>query len=185
MEKKSLHGLTRGTDLEKMTAMMAQAEARGAMMYYALANLAREQGLGDAANAFQEAADQEANHAGFYAMLTGMYPKDFWALVRGLAKAETAGEGTVKKIAERFRAAGLDAAVPELEVFAAQEGHHGAVLKELLDRYGKNIDTTGKKVYVCGCCGFEYVGDLDGEPEDYVCPVCGQPKKIFRRTESK
>ena len=32
MEKKSLHGLTRGTDLEKMTAMPAQAEARGAIL---------------------------------------------------------------------------------------------------------------------------------------------------------
>lgn len=185
MEKKSLHGIVKGTDLEKMTAMMAQAEARGAMMYHALANLAREQGLKDAAEVFAEAADQEANHAGFYALLGGTCPKDFWPLVYGLAKAETAGEGTVKKIAERFRAAGLDAAVPELEVFAAQEGHHGEMLKELLDRYGKNIDTTGKKVYTCGCCGYEYVGDLDAEPEDYVCPVCGQPKRVFRAAESK
>lgn len=180
MGKKSLHGLAKGTDLEKMTAMMAQGEAKGAMMYYALANLAREQGLGDAANAFQEAANQEANHAGFYAILNGMYPQDFWALVRGLAKAETAGEDSMKKIAERFRAAGLEAAAPHLEVFAAQEAHHGEMLKELLDQYGKNVDTTGKKVYVCGVCGYEYVGDLDAEPEDYVCPVCGQPKKVFR-----
>ena len=185
MEKESLFGLTKGTDLEKMIAMLAQAEAKGAMMYYALANIAREQGLGDAAGAFKEAANQEANHAGFYAMLTGMYPEDFWALVRGLAKAETAGEGSIKKLAERFRSAGLDAAVPHLEFFAVQEAHHGVMLKELLDQYGKNVDTTGKKVYVCGVCGFEYVGDLDAKPEDYVCPVCGQSKKVFRRTDSK
>ena len=35
-------------------------------------------------------------------------------------------------------------------------------------------------LYVCGCCGYEYVGDLNGEPDDYVCPICGQPKKVFR-----
>ena len=180
MEKKSLHGLTKGTDLEKTAAMLAQGEAKGAMMYYALANLAREQGLGDAAETFTEAANQEANHAGFYAMLNGMYPQDFWTLVSGLAKAESAGEGSVKKLAERFRAAGLDAAVPELEVFASQEAHHGVILHQLLDKYQKNIDTTGKKVYVCGVCGYEYVGELDPEPEDYVCPVCGMPKKVFR-----
>ena len=29
------------------------------------------------------------------------------------------------------------------------------------------------------------VRDLDAEQEDYVCPVCGQPKKVFRRTDVK
>ena len=185
MTGKSLHGLTKGTALEKTTAMLAQGEAKGAMMYYALANLAKEQGLDGAAAKFAEAANQEANHAGFYAMLSGMYPKDFWALVRGLAKAETAGEGTLMRLAERFRAAGLDEAIPELEVFARQEAHHGVLMQELLDQYQQNIDTTGKKVYVCGVCGYEYVGELDSEPGDFVCPVCGQPKKVFRLSDGK
>ena len=46
-----------------------------------------------------------------------------------------------------------------VEIFAAQEAHHGVILQQLLDKYGKNVDTAGKKVYVCGCCGYEYVGD--------------------------
>ncbi len=185
MSKKSIHGLTKGTELEKTAAMLAQGEAKGAMMYYALANLAREQGLKEAAGAFEEAANQEANHAGFYAMLSGMYPKDFWPLVRGLAKAEAAGKGSIRKLAERFHASGLDAAVPELELFAAQEAHHGELLQNLLERYQQNVDTAGRKIYVCGVCGYEYVGELDDEPEDFVCPVCGQSKKVVRRTDGK
>ncbi|MCR4574857.1 MAG: rubrerythrin [Lentisphaeria bacterium] len=180
MEKKSLHGLAKGTSLEKIIAMQALGEAKGTMMYYALARLAREQGMADVAEKFIEAAEQEANHAGFYAVLNGMYPKDFWGLVNGLQKAEAAAVATLKKEAGQLREAGLDEAAAEVEIFAEQEGHHGVLLQELLDKYGKNVDTTGKKVYVCGCCGYEYVGDLDAEGEDYVCPVCGMPKKVFK-----
>ena len=181
MEKKSLHGLVKGTSLEKMCVMMAQGEAKGTMMYYALACLAKEQGLDEVSEKFIEAANQEAGHAGFYAVLSGLYPKDFWELVNGLQKAEAAGESSVLKLAERFKAEGLADAVPQLEEFAAQEGHHGVLLQEILDKCQKNIDTTGKKVYVCGCCGYEYVGDLDAESDDYVCPVCGMPKKVFHQ----
>jgi rubrerythrin len=109
-----------------------------------------------------------------------MYPKAFWGLVNGLQKAEAAGEAALMKQAARLREEGFDDAAAEVEVFAKQEGHHGALLQELLDKYKKNIDTTGKKVYVCGVCGYEYVGDLDAEPDEYVCPVCGMPKKVFR-----
>ena len=47
-------------------AAMAQGEANGVMMYYALARLAKEQGFDDAAATFIESANQEAVHAGFY-----------------------------------------------------------------------------------------------------------------------
>jgi len=39
--------------------------------------------------------------------------------------------------------------------------------------------------YVCSICGYEYTGDIPFEdlPEDYVCPVCGQPKSVFVKKE--
>ncbi len=178
----SLHGQTTGTPLAPIAAMMAQAEANGTMMYYALARLAKEQGLDDAAATFIQAANQEAVHAGFYAVVNGNIPKDFWGLVRGAMAAEFQGETTIRGMADKFRAAGLSEAADEMEIFAKQEGHHGEMLKKLLEKEKPELlDTAGKTIYVCGVCGFEYVGDLDGEPEDYICPVCGQPKKVFRR----
>lgn len=35
--------------------------------------------------------------------------------------------------------------------------------------------------WVCGICGYEYDGEIPFEevPEDYVCPVCKQPKSVF------
>ncbi|MEE1314938.1 MAG: flavin reductase [Faecalimonas sp.] len=35
--------------------------------------------------------------------------------------------------------------------------------------------------WVCGICGYVYDGDLPFEevPEDFVCPICKQPKSVF------
>ena len=168
----SLHGLTKGTPLEQLSEMMAKAEANGTMMYYALARLAKEQGLTDVSKTFIEAANQEAVHAGFYATLNAKVPQDFWMLVRGVMAAEYAGEKTVKDFADKFRAAGLAEAADEMEIFAKQEGHHGEMMEALLKKYKPEaLDVAGKKIYVCGCCGYEYIGDLDAEPEDFVCVI--------------
>lgn len=35
--------------------------------------------------------------------------------------------------------------------------------------------------WVCGVCGYIYEGDLASEPADFVCPVCKQPKSVFKR----
>ena len=177
----SLHGLTKGTPLEKAVAALAQAEANGVMMYYALARLAKEQGLDDVAETLINSANQEAVHAGFYAILNGKYPKDFWALLETVKKAEIAGEKQIKALADKVREAGFNEAADEMEIFAKQEGHHGVVIEEIFKKYNPpKIETAGKKVYVCPVCGYEYVGDIDSEPDNWTCPLCGQPKSAFQ-----
>ena len=177
----SIYGQTKGTPLAPISEMMAKAEANGVMMYYTLARLAKEQGMEDVSKTFIEAANQEAVHAGFYAVLNGKVPQDFWGLVRGVMAAEYRGETTIKGMADRFRAAGLSEAADEMEIFGKQEGHHGEMMEGLLKKYKPEaLDVEGKTIYVCGCCGFEYIGDLNVEPEDYVCPVCCQTKKVFK-----
>ena len=172
----SLHGLTKGTELEPFIAAMAQGEANGTMMYYALARLAKEQGLDDVAATFIESANQEAVHAGFYATLNGKVPKDFWAFVAGVAKAEYKGKVGVKDLADKVRAAGFDKAADEMEVFAEQEWHHGVVIDEMLKKYApKTSEAPAQKTFVCTVCGYEHAGDAPPE----VCPVCGQPASKF------
>ena len=175
-EIKSLHGLTKGTELEPFMAALAQGEANGVMMYYALARLAKEQGFDDAAETFIEAANQEAVHAGFYAVLNGKYPKDFWALVAGIKSAEIKGEASVKALADKVRAAGFDKAADEMEIFAKQEGHHGVILDEILKKYAPKSSAPAQKTFVCSVCGYEHAGDAPPE----VCPVCGQPASVFK-----
>ena len=172
----SIHGLTKGTELEPLMAAMAQGEANGVMMYYALARLAKEQGLDDVAEVFIESANQEAVHAGFYATLNGKYPKDFWALVKGIAQAEYKGEASVKALTDKVRAAGFDKAADEMEIFAKQEGHHGVVIDEILKKYAPKTSAPAQKTFVCSICGYEHVGDAPPE----VCPLCGQPSSAFK-----
>ncbi len=177
----SLHGLTKGTELEEMVKTAMNAEANGTMMYYALARLAKEQGMDDVAETFIASANQEAVHAGFYATLNGRFPKDFWKLAETVMKAEYAGETQVKAMAEKVREAGFAAAADEMEIFAKQEGHHGEVLKKILEKYKPKTDEdSGKKIYVCPVCGYEYVGDINSEPDDWTCPLCGHPKSVFK-----
>ena len=96
---------------------------------------------------FIEAANQEANPAGFYAVLAGMFPQDFWDLVRGLQKAEASGLGTLRKFAGVSRENGLEEAAKQIDEFADQEGGHAVLLQEILDAQDKNIDTTGKQIF--------------------------------------
>lgn len=177
----SLHGLTKGTELEQAMEAMALGEAKGVMLYYALARLAKEQGLNEVAAELIESANQEAVHSGFYAVMNGKYPKDFWGLLAGVQKAETAGEVKIKALADQVRAAGFTAAADEMEIFAKQEGHHGVVIGKILEKYApKNVEENAapKKVFVCSVCGYEYEGEE--MPDDFVCPICGQPKSAFK-----
>ena len=44
----------------------------------------------------------------------------------------------------------------------------------------KKMTTEGKK-WVCTVCGYVYDGETPFEelPEDWVCPLCGEPKSVF------
>ena len=179
-------GKTKGTELEKTIAQLAQGEATGGAMYYALAKIAREKfGLDDVASEFIELGNQETNHGAFYAMLNGRYPdskEDFWKLVRGLSKAEFSGENSVNKLAERLENFGIDKdAVKQVKEFALQEKRHGEVTKRIVEKYASFEDNSNQVKYTCAVCGFEYVGDIEKEPDDYKCPICNMPKTAFKK----
>lgn len=50
-----------------------------------------------------------------------------------------------------------------------------------LDGEAGNDAAGEKEVYKCSVCGYIYDGDIPFEelPDDYVCPVCKQPKSVF------
>lgn len=43
------------------------------------------------------------------------------------------------------------------------------------------VETKSQDIYECTICHYEYEGEIPFEelPEDYVCPICKQPKSVF------
>lgn len=48
-------------------------------------------------------------------------------------------------------------------------------------RKEKKMSTTETPKWVCSVCGYVYDGEVPFEelPEDWVCPLCGEPKSVF------
>lgn len=43
------------------------------------------------------------------------------------------------------------------------------------------IESKEETGYKCKICGFVYKGDITKEKDDYICPVCKQPKSVFEK----
>ena len=59
------------------------------------------------------------------------------SIARNSVTAEEKGEEQVNQFAQAFRAAGMNEAADEMEIFAKQEGHHGATLQAMIEKYKK------------------------------------------------
>ena len=51
--------------------------------------------------------------------------------------------------------------------------------------YLKEEETIPKTAYVCSVCGYVYEGETPFEelPDDWKCPICKQPKSVFKKQE--
>lgn len=133
----SINGITKGTELEKSVSEAAKAEANGVMIYYALARLAQEQGLNEVSKKFIWIANQEAVHAGFYAVLNGEYPSDFWGFLENFQKGEENADSALLPLAEKINEMGHPEVADMIKKFAAQEKNHGVILGEIMKQYRK------------------------------------------------
>lgn len=178
----SLYGLTKGTELDFAMDCAMRAEANGGVRYYMLARLAKEQGLNEEIyKTLIELANQEIYHAGFYATVNGKFPKDIWSSLESIMHAEYESKTNVKNMSDKVRAAGFTEIADQMDIFEKQENNHGVVLEKLIEKFKpKDIETVPQKVYVCPLCGYEHIGDLNSEPDNWTCPLCGQPKSAFK-----
>lgn len=133
----SLFGVTKGTKLEKQVDELLAIETRAVGLYHGLAVLAKDKGLTDIAETLLKLADDEARHAGLYAVLNAHVPQDVFAMITPVADIESNSVKDIKAFAQQVRELGLDKAAKEIEIVADDEDRHGQALQELVKKYVK------------------------------------------------
>lgn len=180
----SYYAKAKGTSIEKSIQSQMQAELSGAGMYFSLARLAKEHKLNDVAEKFIELANEHAQMTSFYAEFCGRYPlkeHKFWQFIKGLSKSEYFGKKAMSEFADAIKKAGFFDVAEIVKTFALQHEHHAEVTSELVEKYApESVKIYNSKHYVCNICGYEYIGDLDKEPDDFTCPVCTCAKNVFK-----
>ena len=75
------------------------------------------------------------------------------------------------------------ATIDDMEVLADTEscsyGYYQSNIKPKPEKVGET--KTGKVIWRCTVCGYEYEGDPI--PEDFICPLCKHPASDFERVE--
>lgn len=44
-----------------------------------------------------------------------------------------------------------------------------------------SVTANASERWVCSVCGYIYEGDLTKEPDTFTCPICKQPKSVFKK----
>lgn len=128
----SNHGVTKGTEVEKMIEDLTKGEAGGATMYSALAYLAKEKGLDKLSDKLMKIATDELRHAGFYTVLNGQVNEDIFGMLEKMAPVESGGVEKLQQFAASVKDLGLESASEQIESIALDEGRHGKTLEKLI-----------------------------------------------------
>ncbi len=158
-------------DLKEAFAGESQANRR----YLAFAKKADRDGYPQVARLFRAAADAETVHAHAHLRVLG-------GVGDTADNLEQAIEGETEEFREMYprmikeaKAESNNAAVTSLENANAVEEIHAGLYQKALDNLGSNQEVD---YYVCQVCG----NTVEGEAPER-CPICGAPKKMFKKIE--
>lgn len=169
----------KGTKTEQnlMAAFAGESQARNKYTYYA--QKAREEGMEQIADIFEETARNEQEHA-----------KLWFKALHGDKVAETsvnledaaAGENyewtdMYKGFAETAKAEGFTKIAFQMEQVAKIEKHHEERYLTLLNnvKEGKVFEKEETTTWICDICGYRH----EGTKAPGACPVCGYTQAHF------
>lgn len=168
MDKKTMENL--------QAAFAGESQARNKYTFFA--QVARNEGWIEVAEAFEEAAANEEMHAKLILRLLSGIGDTATNLKAAIAGEDHEYTSMYPEFAKIAREAGEEKAALYCEEVAKVEAHHSAQFQELLKRLeeGKLLKKDAPIAWRCRVCGYIHEGN---EPPE-VCPLCFHPKKFYK-----
>lgn len=167
------------TEQNLMAAFAGESQARNKYTYYA--QKAREEGMEQIADIFEETARNEQEHAKLW--FKALHGDSIGDTATNLEDA-AAGENfewtdMYKGFAETAKAEGFNRIAFQMEQVAKIEKHHEERYLTLLEnvKNGKVFEKEEPTVWVCDICGYRH----EGEKAPGACPVCGYSRAHFAK----
>ena len=159
------------TEQNLMAAFAGESQARNKYTYYA--QMAREEGMEQIADIFEETARNEQEHAKlwFKALHGDKVPTTAVNLEDAAAGENYEWTDMYKNFAETAKAEGFAKIAFQMEQVAKIEKHHEERFLKLLEnvKNGKVFEKEEPTVWICDICGYRH----EGTAAPKACPVCG------------
>ena len=166
------------TEQNLMAAFAGESQARNKYTYYA--QMAREEGMEQIADIFEETARNEQEHAKlwFKALHEDKVPTTAVNLDDAAAGENYEWTDMYAKFAKEAREEGFDYIANLFDGVAAIEKEHEERYRKLLANIEQGIvfSRDGDMVWQCANCGHIHVGKEAPE----ICPVCAHPQAYFQ-----
>ena len=150
-------------------------ESQANRTYLAFAAKADEEGYPQVAKLFRAAADAETVHAHAHLKVMGGIGTTKENLTEAITGETEEFRTMYPRMKEQAKSEGNNAAHMSFANANAVEEIHAGLYKKALENLGSNETVD---YYVCQVCG----NTVEGEPPD-KCPICGAPKKMFKKID--
>ncbi len=150
-------------------------ESQANRKYLAFAKKAEEEGYQQVAKLFRAAAEAETVHAHNHLRESGGIKSTKENLEAAISGESYEFQKMYPQMIEDAKVEGNKKAQTSFNYANAVEKIHAGLYEQALENLGKNEEVD---YYVCDVCG----NTVEGEPPD-TCPICGAPKKMFRRVD--
>ncbi len=169
----------KGSQTEKNLEYAFAGESKARNKYTYFAEKAREEGMQQIANIFEETARNEQEHAKqwFKALCGGDIPTTEVTLQMGIDGEHDEWTNMYKEFADTARAEGFTRIAAQMDMVAKVEKEHEERYSALLGNVKENKVFTkdDEVVWQCEICGYTVVGK--NAPK--MCPLCGYKGSFF------